>query len=193
MSLILEALKKLERERTAPERGFLVVAQPGWHVTRPGGRVLAVAGASAAVAGALVAAILLWPARDRQDAAPTREAEGPRLQAPAVAEPLPSAAARVAVTPAPRTAGPARPPAEAAAFPVPPPVTTTSAPTAPPADAAGPDLKLQAVSEQDGQPVAVLNGRLVRAGDSFDGVTVIRIGAGEVEVEVGGRRRTLTF
>jgi hypothetical protein len=55
------------------------------------------------------------------------------------------------------------------------------------------DFELQAISAQNGQPVAVLNDRLVREGDSFDGVRVLRIGADEVEIEVAGRRRIVKF
>ena len=44
--------------------------------------------------------------------------------------------------------------------------------------------QLNAISQQDGQPVAVIDGRLVREGDSVDGVRVLRIGETEVEVEV---------
>jgi hypothetical protein len=55
------------------------------------------------------------------------------------------------------------------------------------------ELRLHAISRQDDQPVAVLNDRLVREGDAFDGIRVIRIGETEVEVEVRGQRRILTF
>ena len=44
-----------------------------------------------------------------------------------------------------------------------------------------------------GRPIDVLSGRLVQEGDQFDGVRVLRIGAAEVELEVGGRRRTIRF
>jgi hypothetical protein len=57
----------------------------------------------------------------------------------------------------------------------------------------GPILLLHAISEQDGAPIAVVNERVVREGDSFDGVRILRIGATEVEVEVDGARRTLRF
>jgi hypothetical protein len=64
----------------------------------------------------------------------------------------------------------------------------------PPALPADPDgLRLQAIAERDGHPVALINDRLVREGDSFDGVTVVRIGTAEVEVEVRGQRRVLRF
>jgi hypothetical protein len=41
--------------------------------------------------------------------------------------------------------------------------------------------------------VAVLNDRLVREGDSFDGVTVVRIGTSDIEIEVRGRRLVIEF
>jgi hypothetical protein len=46
---------------------------------------------------------------------------------------------------------------------------------------------------QDGHPVAVLNDRIVREGDSFEGVRVLRIGETEVEIEVKGERRVIRF
>ena len=52
---------------------------------------------------------------------------------------------------------------------------------------------LQAISERDGKPIAVLNSRVVHEGDHFDGVTVVRIGADEVEIEEQGHRRVLRF
>jgi len=39
----------------------------------------------------------------------------------------------------------------------------------------------------------VLNDQLVREGDTFDGVRVLRIGADEVEIEVAGHRRVVKF
>jgi hypothetical protein len=41
--------------------------------------------------------------------------------------------------------------------------------------------------------VAVLNDRIVREGDSVDGVLVVRIGETEVEIEVKGKRRVIRF
>jgi hypothetical protein len=41
--------------------------------------------------------------------------------------------------------------------------------------------------------VALLNDRLVREGDMFAGVRVIRIGEDYVEIEVKGERRTIRF
>jgi hypothetical protein len=75
------------------------------------------------------------------------------------------------------------------------PATEPKAPSpAPPADEeAAPELRLNAISTQDGRPVAILNDRLVREGDAFDGIRVLRIGEAEVEVEVNGRRVVVRF
>jgi hypothetical protein len=56
-----------------------------------------------------------------------------------------------------------------------------------------PPYRLTAIAHRDGQPVAVLNDRLVREGDSFDGVTVVRIGTSDIEIEVRGRRLVIEF
>jgi hypothetical protein len=66
-----------------------------------------------------------------------------------------------------------------------------------PAEAAaeGPasSLQLMAISQRDGQPIAIINDHLVREGDSLDGIRVLHIREAEVEVEVHGRRRVLRF
>jgi len=56
-----------------------------------------------------------------------------------------------------------------------------------------PELRLTAISVRDGQAVAIVNDRLVREGDSFDGVRIVRIGDAQVEVEFRGRRHVLRF
>jgi hypothetical protein len=61
-----------------------------------------------------------------------------------------------------------------------------------PAQAAS-EFRLNAITVQDGHPVAVLNDRIVREGDSFEGVRVLRIGETEVEIEVKGERRVIRF
>jgi hypothetical protein len=63
-----------------------------------------------------------------------------------------------------------------------------AAPGAPPGE-----LRLTAISQRDGRPVALINDRLVFEGDSFEGVRVLRIGETEVEVEVRGQRHVLRF
>jgi hypothetical protein len=52
---------------------------------------------------------------------------------------------------------------------------------------------LNAISERDGHAVALINDRLVREGDEFDGVKILRIGEAEVEVERAGRRSVIRF
>jgi len=66
-------------------------------------------------------------------------------------------------------------------------------PKARPAPGAAAGLRLVAISERDGRPVAMINDHLVFEGDSFDDVRVVRIGAAEVEIEVRGERRVLHF
>jgi len=75
-----------------------------------------------------------------------------------------------------------------------PPSGPAAAEAPPPAPApAADDLRLNAISQRDGKPVALINDRLVFEGDGFDGVKVLRIGEAEVEVEVRGRRQVLRF
>ena len=64
-----------------------------------------------------------------------------------------------------------------------------------PSDTTAPDpeFRLTAISTRDGEPIALLNDRLVREGDSFGGVRVLRIGVTDVEIEVDGERRTIGF
>jgi hypothetical protein len=180
VSLILEALKKLERERDTSGRGFLVVAQTPWRgsARRRWLRLGAVAVAGGALAGA--GAWLAWRVLS----------SGAGSAPPAATTPLASAR-----------------PAPAPGATLPPPIWDTAAPARPavaraaaaPRDERGPKaeppavLRLEAISVQDGEPVAVINGRLVRKGESVDGALVTWIGADAVEVEVDGRRRTLGF
>jgi hypothetical protein len=253
MSLILEALKKLEREKEAPQRGFLVVAPASWpsrsqRLAVPmavGAVVLVVAGAgyfmlrmrsrtvvandarpTAAAPAAAPAGLPAVPASSANALAPpaTQVPQGTlpaavRVDPPTA--PLPNPTERALVdfgrptavrTPSSRPAGaPAnaaassQTPAAAganpdaapagAAVPAAPVLEITHA--APPPTAAAPKgldaLHLEAISSQDGHPVAILSGRLVREGETLDGVRVIRIGTDEVELEHNGRRRTLRF
>jgi hypothetical protein len=198
VSLILEALKKLEREKDAGGRGFLVVAPTPWRGESRGRwvrlSVLALAGGALAGAGA-------WGAWRALSARAPERAAGPAAPAapstPAVpvavtsasAAPLPPPIWQAATPrPAARPATPAMPrpgPVEAAS---PPPGLAASGAATPAAA-----LRLEAISVQDGQPVAVINGRLVRQGDTVEGALVTWIGADAVEIEVNGRRRTLGF
>jgi hypothetical protein len=62
-----------------------------------------------------------------------------------------------------------------------------------PATPVEPAYALQAVTEQDGQPVAIVNGQLVRVGDVLEGGRIVRIQADAVEIEKDGRRIVLGF
>jgi hypothetical protein len=194
VSLILEALKKLEREKSGPDRGFLVLgAQPdrprrrGW---------LAVMGLTALAALAGAALWLGGPA-----SAPAPQPVSPDLPA-AVAERSPPPAAPAATPPFVVREGdpgatsdePARPRAESrtldrAATPEP----EERPRPEPSAQVPGPPFRLEAISRRDGEPVAILNGRLVREGDRLGAARIVRIGELEVEIEVNGTRSVLAF
>lgn len=187
MSLILEALKKVERERATPEqRGFLVLGPAAWAPSRSNlGWVLGMIGAAAVAGGAVY--VLTRPEASGVHEVPRPEeriAQGPASAPLADRTGVPPAATGWGAPPesnAPRTRPAAADPAPAISGAVP--------EHTPP----GPVLLLHAISEQDGTPIAVVNQRVVREGDSFDGVRILRIGAAEVEVEVAGTRRTLRF
>ena len=211
MSLILDALRKLEREKGAHEPGVLVVGSVPWGERSRARRLLLGAGAVLALSLAVLAGWLM-----------RRGATSPGVARPAAAAPPPAGPASTAPTPLPPTPAPLAaveevpapappirlgnpPPVErpaaperAAASEEPTPEAATPSPAVA-APAAGPpptvanELRLSAISQRDGKPVALINDRLVFEGDSFDGVRVIRIGEAEVEVEVKGQRQVLRF
>jgi len=197
VSLILDALRKLERDKESREPNVLVVGSVPWG-TRARSRLPLVAAVAAMGLVALVA-FVLWP-RGR----PASTATPPGLTSP----PLPGPATAPSSAPqgaAPGLPGEAPPPerrssvpgAEARPGEVPPSDAPSDLPEtlpAPSRDASGPDdLRLNAISQRDGRPVALINDRLVFEGDGFDGVKVLRIGESEVEVEVRGVKRVLRF
>jgi hypothetical protein len=202
MSLILDALRKLERERDANEPpGVLVVGSVPWGETSRARRVLLVAGAAAALALAVLAGWLLRPVPKAPAAAAP---SAPPPEQPAAAAPTPPATLPAAVAPVEPTAPPIRlsrplptlQPRVLAPSTAAPPTSASDAPVEPAASEALPPtdgLRLSAISQRDGKPVALINDHLVFEGDSFDGITVIRIGEAEVEVEVKGQRRVLRF
>jgi hypothetical protein len=182
VSLVLEALKKLDREKGRDERGFVVMAAAPWP-TRAARRWPAWAALGIATAGAIAAVLAL-----RTTPAPAPPARpAPPVAATAVVEPTPAAVvtprppASVIATKAPPVAAPVRREMREAA----------PSPRAP--RAADPQPRLQAISERDGQPIAIINDHLVRVGDEVDGIRVLAIRGAEVDVEVRGRRTTLRF
>lgn len=231
MSLILEALRKLERDRHTQERGFLVLAPPAWTPAgeRAWPRAAAIAG-MAALAGGAVAALVLWPGRTPPSSAsaigapadstatplqaadpslrtppPTADAPfvpataaGPRVAWPKertpAARPVAAPSARETVAAQAEDTSGTTAPAEAEEHAAAPDEEPAAAEPAPATAAGSPaTLRLEAIAERDGQPVAVVNGRMVRVGDPIGTATVVRIGAGEIELETEGRRQILRF
>lgn len=185
MSLILEALRKLERERPAPDRGVVVMTAAGLLAERrpvPGWLWLA-----AGVAAGLGMAVAIVALRRYPDAGPP----------PPASTALPAASVALPVVPSPSAWPSASPSASArsaglpASASVPDPRPQLSTPPAPSPSA--PALVLQAITLQDGRPVALINDRMLREGDEIAGLRVLRIGDAEVEVEANGVRTILRF
>jgi hypothetical protein len=175
MSLILEALRKLEREGGSQgERGFVVLGSPG-SGGRGGLRLALLAAFAALLVGALGASA--WHRFSPRPAPPGPPAATPVYEV-----------VRTRPTPAraPRTSSPEPTPVAAAGGPEP--KDPEPAPAAP-----HPRFRLQAITLRDGRPVAILDGRLVREGDSFEGVRVVRIGDLEIELETPDGRLVVGF
>ena len=193
MSLILDALKKLEGEKNVREPGVLVVGSVPWGERRRSRLPIALA---AAALVALAFAGWWW----------LRPTPRPDAATPASASPAPATSPAVAGTPKALTPPESLAPSSSASAPsarqlaVPtldetagPPAPTHGVPAAAGTRPAPDDLRLNAITRRDGRPVALVNDRLVFEGDSFDGVRILRIGEAEVEVEVHGQRRVLRF
>jgi len=191
VSLILEALKKLEREKRSSEPGFLVLGPTSWPGAASGARRAVFALACLALL-ATALGLLAWRNAARPAPASTPAATVPAPAAsfgktawlPPASTPAPESSLPVAETlaPEPIESEGAEPAPQATVLP------SAAAPEAP-----RPRFRLQAISLRDGKPVAVLNDRLVYEGDSFDGISVVRIGDAEVELQVDGRRLVVGF
>jgi hypothetical protein len=220
VSLILEALRKLEREKQAAARpGFVVVPAAQWEPGRSRlGPLLGIVFV-AAVFGALGIGLYMGAARTAR----VRQQVAAPVATPARAvDPLPAPAAPIRATP-PAVGADAAPAVRVTpALPVPPHVEAplaeaspapatlapaTSSPAVPepavpePAVAATPanperpepGFVLTAIGARDGRPVAVIDDRLVAEGDEYDGWKVLAIGAESVEILYRGERRVLRF
>ena len=191
MSLILEALRKLERDKDSPERGFVVMTHIPWAQGRSSSRLVGIGALALALALGILA-MALWRGRAGKPLGP--EAKVVATAPPSVAPRAPQASPIAPTSPLPF---------DAKALALASVKSTASAPGAPatplaeatpkPHASAQAEVRLNAISQKDGQPVAVVNDRLVHEGDAFDGIRVIRIGETEVEVEVRGQHRILTF
>lgn len=173
-----------------------MVGASGWG----GGRRARALPVAAALAAAGVAGFLFaqWAQRPKvETAASATPAPGPNVgrAAPPTAPPatyaaptLPAVVREATPPPAPsRTVAPADP---AAAGPQ---ATLAPVPEALVPAPVEPTFALQAVTEQDGQPVAIVNGQLVRVGDMIEGAQVVRIDAQMVELTKDGRRFVVSF
>jgi hypothetical protein len=194
VSLILDALRKLERERETREPGVLVVGSVPWGEGRRSRRPLAFA------CLALVAAVCAgwWWSRPTPRPAGPVPSSTPVAAAPSPADTGGPVAPPAALEPRAPTPSASVPPARRLAVPTldeeaRPPAPGEAAPATAPPRVAPNDLHLNAITRRDGRPVALINDRLVFEGDSFDGVRIVRIGEDEVEVEVQGHRRLLRF
>jgi hypothetical protein len=197
MSLILEALRKLERDRPRPgdPDGVVLLAPKPWPA--PGvvwRRWVLVTALLAVLAGVL--GFGAWLTLRPGDAAPGPAShEKPSAVAPATASPAlpdgvdptptPTVTTGEAVAPAPRAASqpqPAKPATRAAAVPVP---TPTPAPSG---------FRLSAIGDHEGEPIAVINDRVVHVGDAVSGARIVAIDVAHVELELSdGRRQIVGF
>ncbi|MEO8361851.1 MAG: hypothetical protein ABI672_17585 [Vicinamibacteria bacterium] len=202
MSLILEALRKLDRDKQVPERGFLVLAQAPWPSSSRIRTPHIVFGV--AVAMSLGAGLAYWFLRPAPQVVPTPASTA---LVPAIPVPAPVEARRAPASvpgPGTRLSQPPPPPRTAvkAATPIARPLSKAPDPAVvePQAPESAPAVQhlvapyvLQALSSLDGHPVAVINGLMVREGEVIDGVTILKIGTETVEMEVAGLRRVLRF
>jgi hypothetical protein len=185
MSLILDALKKLDRDKRskAPD-GVLLLTPAPWPAARSSQTLLAVALIVSGLALLATAAFVFW---NRAQSAPRdtpvskvgATTSSPSLQTSPLPEAPPSSRIDVPIAAAPRVSAVDRRPTPLAS-----PVSIKRTPAR---------FRLNAIGVHKGQPVAVLNDRLVREGDRFDGITVIRIGDTDVEIEADGNRVKVTF
>jgi len=219
VSLILEALKKLERDKKVEDRGgFLVMAAQPWPSPGDNRRTLAWVALGGVVMMAVGAglALSLWRGASTS---PTASAQAPTAPAPAGARAsvlpqpmaplrLPPPSPRAATAPKPAAASAPKPAVTAENAPKDAPRTSKETAVAPGPTDADPDVaepvkaaasapaprfRLTAISQRDGKPVAVINDRMVFEGDSFEDITVLRIGDAEVELKVAGKSVTVPF
>jgi hypothetical protein len=184
MSLILEALRKLEREKPTPERASTVLLAPLAWPSPPRRHGWAIAIGLVLVLSAALAVWLLVRGTSRPAARPgelpfdTRAA--PRPEPSAALAPEPASSQSLTSPRAVRATAQAPRPAVGRATPA------HNAPVV---------FRLTAIADQEGVPVAVLNDRMVRVGDALLGARIVRITATEVELqrESDGERFTVGF
>jgi hypothetical protein len=151
---------------------------------------IALALAAAGVTGFLIAQ---WASRPRERMPASVAIASPAPSAAPLTVPPPTYAAPYVppVHPSPPAPLRASAPAEAALPDVSP--ARVAAPTPAPVEPLEPAYALHAVAQRDGEPVAIVNGQLVRVGDVVEGARVVRIDAEAVELEKAGRRIVIGF
>jgi hypothetical protein len=180
MSLILEALRKLEREKPDQARHTTVLLAPlAWPKSTRDRRLSIALGV---ILVTLVGAAGWFIIKSA-------------LQPPG---PLAHSAPAPPPSPTPTVPGPPPPPTPVAPLrptQASPPARHGAQPTAPRQGATSTGFRLTAIGDQEGVSVAVLNDRLMRVGDSLLGARIVRIGETEVELvrEVDGRHFTIGF
>lgn len=179
-----------------------MVGASGWGAGRRL-HVLPIAAAlgAAGLAGFLVAQWAQRPKVETASGASTPSASHPVPAATAASTSLAPASVPPPAAPPATYLAPSLPAVRTAAPAAAPPISTqprsaVPQPTPAAAEAPGavqPTYTLNAVTEQGGQPVAIVNGQLVRVGDMVEGAEVVRIGAQEVELTKDGRRIVVSF
>jgi hypothetical protein len=179
VSLILEALRKLEREKPDQARHTTVLLAPlAWPKATRSHWITVALGVTLLALLVAVAWFLL---------------SGTRLPGPALA---PSAALPQTTTPPTATAAPTPRTSSVAAHPIQArPLAKPTAQSATPRRDTTTGFRLTAIGDQAGVSVAVINDRLVRVGDALLGARIVRIAETEVELvnEADGRHFTIGF
>lgn len=194
MSLVLEALRRVEKTDGRP--GSVGVAIPSYRPARPRAR----RSWWPLLLGIGTGAFLLLPWPRTRPAAPgevERSSSSPPSSAPALAASVPvttPVAPAAGVLAQPTRSAPSAGPSSIAGEATPAPRTTARPRATPSRPAPAPALVLQAVSERDSKPIAIVSDRLVREGDLIDGVRIMKIGADSVEVlMMDGTRELVRF
>ena len=181
MSLVLDALRRVEKSSARPGSVGVAVTSYRGSQRHRGTLLPLLLGLGT---GALL--VFLWRPQTETPSPPQAgvrsEPGGARLparplpSAPSVILPSSSVLSTVPTTTRVETVPPSRSrPGAASAAPA------RTLPDAPPA-VVRPPLILQAISERDSRPVAVINDQLVREGDLFEGARILRIGSESVDV-----------
>lgn len=186
MSLVIEALRRVEK--TDARTGSIGAAVASYRpASRPRGSMVPLL--LGLLTGGAMVFVLGAQSRNGADASAWSGDEAPAQQPPT--RPLKGAAG----LPPPLIIEPAVPPAETR--------PTVASPSATPdlrsdrptrAAASTPPLVLQAISERDSRPIAIISDQLVREGDKVGAARVLTIGPDSVEVLLeNGQHDTVRF